>query len=191
MRRKLIVPLTKSSFAKRLGPEKFYDWVRGLKKAHKLCDRDDTVLVVSAVHIEGFKSEAVIYKEVLLEWGITEQEIEEVSVGQRLMLGDKNFVILEEAQETIGQLEIAYDIAEQNRMKLVVVSTWTHYLRVAWLLWRGPNRNYRHYIAWGVPYLREAITDAILTLLFPLIDLAGRRSWFLDKVTRRRKSGKF
>lgn len=169
----LILPLTKGPHSGRIGDEKLQDWWRGLVKAKNLMEKfpSSKILVLSAVHIAGEKAEAKIYLETLHRMGV----------------GDDKIMFLEKAQETMEQVEIAKKIAAWEKMELLVVSTFLHYPRVRWLF-RGFR--VRHYGVFGIPHPREAITDIILIVLFPIIDLLGKREWFRTKIVGRRESGK-
>lgn len=171
----LIWPVAKNPAMGRIGPKEWQDWYRGCAKAVKLerklssLGHNVKIAVVSAVHIAGHVAEVYYIMSALNELGAR-------NVHKRLS-----------SYETIGEMESVRGIAQQENAKLIVISTFGHYLRVAWLI---RNMNAEHYIAFGLPRWRELITDAILTFLFPIIDSAGQRKWFLNKVVRRRISGK-
>ncbi|HWB33881.1 MAG TPA: ElyC/SanA/YdcF family protein [Candidatus Paceibacterota bacterium] len=170
----LIVPLTKSPHATgRYGPRAWQDWYRGLLKARNILSAspDSCILVISAVHITGEKSEEELYVKALEELGVKRGKL----------------VVIRKAQETIEQIRIAVDMGRSLGLQPVFISTWLHYPRVRWLC-RGMQA--RHVVAWGIPRPREAITDVVLAFLFPVIDLAGKREWFLNRVTKRRMMGK-
>jgi len=178
-----IVPVTKSPHQTgRIGPRRFQDWYRGAVKAREYLGKyhPARILVLSDVHVNGEKHEADLYHKALTDAGVEEHGIE----------------VIKEEQETIGQIDRLYKIAEEENAKLVIISTFLHYLRVAWLVWR--KRTYRsglvevtHRAAFGIPRPREVITDVILWFVFPVIDLLGGRLWFQRKVSGRRVSGAF
>ncbi len=175
MEKYLIVPVTKSPHKRgRIGPERLQDWYRGIVRAvslqHKL--KDSKILVLSDVCISGQEHEADIYERTLKKLGVRNDQM----------------IVLHEGLETIKQIEYIRKMAEAGGYKVILVSTWLHGPRVAWLA-RGMHT--RQYVAFGIPRPREALTDIALTFLFPIIDVFGGRKWFKEKVIGRRKEGKF
>ncbi|MGC9602345.1 MAG: ElyC/SanA/YdcF family protein [Minisyncoccia bacterium] len=174
----LIIPLTKSPhFTGRYGPVEWQDWYRGLVKAKTLLELYKAqgvpakILVLSAVQVTSEKSEVEIYT-----WAL-----------KKLGVDDGDIMVINKTQETIEQTEMVAMFIKKG-IQVVIISTWLHYLRVRWLC-RGLKA--KHYIVWGIPRPREAITDIMLTVLFPPIDLCGGREWFLKKTRERRLAGKF
>jgi hypothetical protein len=171
----VIWPVAKNPAMGRFGPEKWQDWYRTCVKAvdiQRARSREgETVFiaVVSAARVAGHKAEV------------------DYLVPALQQLRAQNIVIEPSSYETVGELEAARAIARREDAQLIVVSTFGHYPRLAWLL-RGIPAG--HHIAFGLPRWRELVTDTILSLLFPFIDLAGKREWFVAKVTRRRQAGK-
>jgi hypothetical protein len=170
----LLIPLTKWPKDKgRYGPLRFQDWYRGCAEAVRLAGPGDTILVVSDLTIGG-ESEARIYVSTLKALDTTKTiNIEVVPLGF----------------ETVGQLEVASDIAVERQKKLLVISTFLHAPRVWWLTRK--EKNIEHRIVFGIPRPREAVTDLVLDILFPLIDSLGFRERFLKRVRERRQSGIF
>jgi hypothetical protein len=170
----LVLPVTKGPHPTgRVGPVERQDWFRGLVKATRLLRTlsPSKILVLSDVHVANEEHEADIYLAALRRLGVDES---------RLM-------VVRDARETSGQVEAAKAIARREDMELVVVTTALHYLRVRWLF-RGFEAT--HHVVFGIPRPREAVTDLVLTFLFPLLDLAGGRAKFVEKVTERRLGGK-
>lgn len=181
----LILPLTKGPHPTgRIGPRRLQDWRRALKEAVAVAYQayfatssqsfteagfPATMLILSDVQIAGEEHEVELYSGFLDELGFT---------GPR--------IVLRETYETIGQLDRAFEIAQEEDFQLVVVSTFLHYPRVRWLC-RG--RGAIHKCVWGIPRPREAITDIILAVVFPFIDMFGWRKGFLQKVNKRRQAG--
>ena len=175
MEKYFIVPITKSPHKRgRLGPVELQDWYQGVKKAVSLLKQipDSKILIVSDVHIDGEEHEADIYVRALRGLGV----------------GGEDMVVVKDCYETIGQVDMIKKIAKEQSYKLIFISTFLHFPRV-WLLARGMN--VKHYLALGLPRPREAITDIILSFLFPIIDVLGGRVWFQKKVLHRRKEGVF
>ncbi len=173
MKEYLILPLTKSPHQTgRIGPREKQDWHRGLVKAKDLQEKTGgKILVISNVHIAGERHEADLYDMALRE----------------LDVSDENIMIVRKAQETIEQIEIAQRISDDLEKDLIIISTFLHYLRVRWLCL---GQKFDHCIAFGIPRPKEAVTDIILIFIFPFLDLVGLRNWFLEKITKRRVSGK-
>ncbi len=154
----VIIPLTKSPVPHkgRTGPDRWQDWYRGVKIAAKLANEDygkPLVVVISGVHINGAEPEALVYYSSLVKLGVDKDQI----------------MVIERCHETIGQLDEAIRLAEDDDLLFIV--TWAHYLRVLWLL-RG-KKKVQVKICWGLPRWKEVVTDFVFTLLFPAIELYG------------------
>lgn len=129
----ILLPLTKGPCAKgRIDPRKWQDWYRSLIVARKLAPKYENapVLILSNLQVEGERHEADIYCEAAQELGIT------------------NLATIRETCETMGQLEYAIEMARNERITLVVISTWLRFPRVWWLC-RGYG--VKHHVAWGHP----------------------------------------
>ena len=170
----LILPLTKGPHTTgRVGAIDKQDWFNGLVKAKELLAQfpNSKILVLSNVQVAGEVHEAELYYWALKQIGVY----------------DRDILIVRKAQETIEQIAIAREVAKKEGARLVVISTWLHYPRVRWLM---SGMGAEHHVAFGIPRPREAVTDIVLTFLFPLLDLFGKREWFMQKVNERRLSGK-
>ncbi|OGZ43903.1 MAG: hypothetical protein A3J55_00525 [Candidatus Ryanbacteria bacterium RIFCSPHIGHO2_02_FULL_45_17b] len=178
MKETLIVPLTKSPHPRgRIGPTRWQDWFRGLRRAVTIAKviPNAEILILSNVRVANQPHEADLYSEALAEMGVI------------------SFRVIRECYETIEQINYSIDLAIQERKNLIFVSTFLHYLRVEWLILTHPDRKLvevKHYSVLGIPRPKEALTDIVLTVLFPLIDLVGGRQWFLRAVNSRRLTGK-
>jgi hypothetical protein len=169
-----ILPLEKSPHQTgRIGQMESQDWYQGLVRAKNLLEEfpGSKILVVTATQITDEKPAADLYLEALKKFGVKEENIK----------------VVREGLETIGQIEAAQKVARQEQAKLHVVSTFMHYPRVRWIM-RGQGA--KHYGVFGIPRPREAVTDIILTFIFPFIDLWGWREKFVKKVTKRREEGR-
>lgn len=176
MKGTLIVPLTKSPHRSgRIGKKHQQDWFRGIEKAvilHYIIPESE-ILVLSDVHVSEQVHEAEIYTETLTNMGV------------------KSFRVIRECYETISQVNKAIDIANCEDKNLIFVSTWLHYPRVEWLIKNKKKLvSIKHFSVIGIPRPKEAVTDIILTILFPLIDMCDYHKWWLDKINERRKQGK-
>ncbi len=178
----IIIPVTKGPHPQgRIGPLEWQDWYLQLVRTVSLsCEMSAGILVISDVHIDGAEHEAYYYCDVLYQLGCSPcSDFTKLEAGQ--------YIDLRECQETIGQMERVKEICHEYGFNPIFVSTWFHYFRVRWLT-RGMKAT--HYVSFGLPRLLEAITDMILTFAFPVIDLAGKRRWFQEKIVGRRESGK-
>ncbi len=173
----IIIPLTKSPFAKgRFGPRAWQDWYCGIKAAlnYSYLVYRCEILVLSAVHISGQKSEAEIYTEALES------------------MGCNNPRVIHEGQETIGQIEYAVNLARKENKVLVFFVSILHYPRVRWIC-----KDYKDSVkikivpVWGIPRPKEAITDFILIFMYPILDtlFSGFKGWFQNNVIERREMG--
>lgn len=178
MKKTLIVPLSKSPHPQgRIGPIMLQDWFQGLRRAvliARLLPKTE-ILVLSNLKVSGQPHEADVYTEALTK------------------LGAINIRVIRECYETIEQINRSFELAVEEKKDLMFISTFLHYLRVQWLIWRHPKNmrvSVKHCAVFGIPRPREALTDIILAFLFPFIDLFGVRRWFLKVVNQRRLSGK-
>lgn len=182
MRKTIVIPVAKSPHSKgRIGPEKWQDWFQGVKRAVSIAKRLGTgteVLILSNAQYSGQQHEVDLYYEAF------------VGLGGRTGI---NIRVLREGYETIEQINRSFELAVTERKELVFISTFFHYLRVQWLIWRCKTAKVKvkHYVVlFGIPRPREILTDIALTILFPLIDIFGGRRFFLKAVNRRRIKGK-
>ena len=156
---------------------RWQDWYRGCVKAARLQQRlmksGDTcsIVVTTDVHLNGCWHDAQYYARALRKSGAVKYQF------------------TWNGYETIGELEAAKGFAASQGAQLIVVTTFAHYLRVAYLMRKAGIRA-KHYCAFGLPRWKEMVTDVILTFAFPLIDLCGKREWFVRLVVARRKTGK-
>lgn len=92
--------------------------------------------------------------------------------------------------ETISQLRAIKNIlSEKNTEKNILIVTWTHYLRVKYLLKSLEISNVTVVVAWGIPRPQELVTDFVLTIVNPFMDWFKLTDKFLDFVSARRASG--
>lgn len=175
----IFVP-TKGPHRSRTGPEKLSDWRVQCRKAAVLQDElpDAVVYVPTAVSITGYPTEYEYYKEELRKNGLRDW----LTIN-----GNPKLIMEKRGQETIEQCELAFALAEREDVRLVVLSTPTHFLRLLYLC-RG--KGVTHKIAWGIPNPIEAITDTILAILFPVLDFLGLGERFQQWAIRRREKGK-
>lgn len=178
MRGTIVLPLPKSPHSSgRMGPEIWQDWFRGAARANSFAIRipGSEVLILSNMTYDGI-SEVAKYI-----WAFNQIDLK------------TPLRVIRECTETVGQIEYLFNYARKEGKDIIIVSTFLHYLRVQWLIWRNPlsrKVRYKHYAAWGIPRPREALTDIVLIFLFPILDLLGFRERFLELVHQRRASGK-
>ena len=187
--RPLGIPLAKSPWPKgRIGPKERQDWYIALSKAVSVSRTMNAgILIISGVFVKGVLPEFQYYRDELVKMGLT--RIVDYDWGK---LGKDRFIELYENQETVGQIEGAAEVCWKRDFYPIFVSTWLHYPRVRWLTRSGTFYfEAEHHAVFGIPRPREAITDIILMVLFPLIDWFGLRTWFQEKVIARRKTGRY
>jgi hypothetical protein len=171
----LIVPLTKSPWPRgRIGPLECQDWFSSVRIAVRLqrSHESSVILIVSDLHVQNESSEQEWYALALRKAGAA----------------PGTYIQRKQAYETLEQLEVVEEMARAQPYRVAIISTFTHYPRVRWLC-RG--KGYEHYVAWGIPRLRDVLTDAVLMVAFPILDLMGARAWFRALLKRRRTAGKF
>lgn len=167
----IIVPLSKSPQPEgRIGPEELQDWYRQCVKAVQLARRRNAPLVTSSSFV--------------MKDSVSDEE----QYGRVISLLGCELVRLGVGDNTIDQLAELKSYARQHGVKIVLVATWLHYLRVKWLCMRE-NVDADVFISGGMPRPKEAITDLILTILYPLIDLLGKKEAFERYIRSRRALG--
>lgn len=169
----LIFPVPKSPHtAGRIGPTRCQDWYRAVVRSVALAEASSSpaFLIVTAFYAAHENREAIIYGNAI-----------------RALVPNAHILVIPQGLETVEQIEVALAFAKQTRQSIYLVSTLLHFPRVWWLA-RGNSA--RHRVVVGIPRPREAVTDIVLAFLFPLLDLAGLRQWFLYRARRRRQRGK-
>ena len=182
MSRVIIVPVIKSPHSSgRVGTRKMQDWFRGVKKSVFISQKiDGEILVISNAKYLNQQHEVDLYKEALSELGLV------------------NPRVVHEGYETIEQVVQSFELASAEKKDLIFISTFTHFPRVWWLV-ASCKRHYkkigapikaRNSVVFGIPRPREMLTDMVLAIIFPLVDILGGRKLFLRMVNRRRLKGK-
>ncbi len=171
----LIVPLTKSPlpFKGRVGKLEDQDWfvtcqlaVERLRKSPR-----SKIAIISDVEIPGAGHEAHHYLQTFTKMGVSDGQI----------------LFIKAEHETIGQIERALIEASRRNMRLMFISSALHYPRVRWLTL---GKNVSHRVVYGTPRPKEALTDLLLAVAFPVLDLLGFRRKFQEMTRKRRLSGK-
>jgi hypothetical protein len=172
----VIAILTKSPHPEgRKGLVVLQDWYKECKDAvflHKNTPNSE-IVITSAVHINGAEREEKYYVDVLKQ------------------LGEENIVVLGKGLETTEQLEVFKKYVEEKKAKLILIVTWTHFLRVLWMAKRMEIPVYKYKVSLGLPRPKELITDFIMTFVYPIYDLSGEKEVLIHWVKNRREGGKF
>lgn len=168
----------------RVGPKERQDWYqsclmameelhRALRTEEESCVVSNLIVVPSAVTMADSLPEAAIYFHTLVkELGIPEIFVDTPKVGH----------------ETIGQIEYLMRYLDEG-YKVHLVCTALHLPRVWWL-----SRKYGERVSFGctirgIPRPTEAVTDIVMAVVFPIIDLLGYRSRFQQRVITQRLQG--
>ena len=169
----ILAIVTKSPWPKgRIGRIERQDWYQTCVMASYMHRTilDSEVVVSSATRVDGADNEEEYYKKIMC------------SLNTPL-------VALGKGNETIVQLKLFKEMATTESAKLILLTTWSHYLRVLWLCWRQKVKAEIIAVK-GIPRPTELITDIILTFVYPLVDICGLEKWFIRKVVNRRVKGK-
>lgn len=169
----LIFPVPKSPFPLkgRFGKKEWQDWYRVSLKAVNLKNQlGGAVLLISNFSVLGCPSEQAFFSEEFKQLGLDEEHLEKHLVGL----------------ETIEELEHAVKLARERQVRLIVISTWLHHLRVRWIC-RG--QGVQHEVVFGLPEIKAAVVDLILTAAYPLFELLGKKEWFISLAKGKRKKG--
>lgn len=172
-----ILPKSPRPLKGRFGSKRVQDWYKACVVAAVLLRRKEAsgsvILVSSEVEIDG-QPEILDYETALQELGVRKVD--------RLFL--------RHGFETVTHLEMAANFAWWVGKPLVIVCTWTHYPRVKYICFTN-KITAEVEVAYGRPRPKEMVTDLLLTVLFPIIDLFHLRHRFLMKVEGWRQQGKF
>ncbi|MCC2631015.1 MAG: hypothetical protein K0S38_824 [Candidatus Paceibacter sp.] len=159
----------------RIGPEKAQDWYKMCVYVAKEYHQNPGTLVLL---ITGFSTadegkEMDWYMNTLIMMGVSSNDMRLSPVGV----------------ETIKQLETALPFSRIHYPNFTIVCTMFHFPRVRYLCWRmGLDAKFK--VTYGWPRPAEAISDMILSVAFPFIDMLGLREKFLTFVKNRRAKGK-
>jgi len=97
----------------------------------------------------------------------------------------RNIRIVRDGYETITQLRTAVALAKEEKKRLIVIATWTHYVRARWIL-IGSSAELKG--VFGIPYAQYALMDFLITLAYWPIKLLGLEPAFLRFAEGRRKT---
>ncbi|HQA95775.1 MAG TPA: hypothetical protein PLN18_00180 [Candidatus Colwellbacteria bacterium] len=180
-----VLPLTKSPHRRgRLGSRESQDWYASVRQISRVFDRltckrhripEKDIVLICDFQEASDQAEADLYAVAMEEFGIY------------------NPRIIRDGLETIRQVDVAFDLAAFEGKRIIFFGTWFHYLRILWIIRRHPKSKevpWELRGAFGIPRPKEAVTDIILTLVFPILDLFGLRSWFVELTNRRRAEGR-
>jgi hypothetical protein len=169
---KIVAILPKNPYPKgRFGLLRYQDWYRQCKLAvDASLELDASIVTSSSFQREGCQSDNDCYSEAVRSLG-----------GQ--------ITTLSKGGETFSQLLSMVGYAREESARLVLVVTWTHYLRARWICWRE-NIPAEFIVAWGIPLPRDIPTDVVMLVLYPVLDLLGLKNLFVERLNKRRSSGK-
>jgi hypothetical protein len=169
----LIFLPTQGPHLPRSGAAGLFDWHVQCRLAAQLQrEREDAVIFVpSAFQQTGSASELEFYGERLRAEGVP---------GAALRLEPRGL-------ETIGQCELALDLAQRENARLIAVTCAVQLARVRYLL---SGHQVEHIVAHGTPSASLRLTNAILAIAFPIIDHLGMRRAWIRWTARRRLSGR-
>jgi len=168
-----IIPKSPLPHKGRMGKIESQDWYKTCLAAANISKRGGNlpIFISSAFQSEGVY-EADYYKKVLRSLGVTAK-----------------IIVQYQGLETVGHLYFIFAFAKENNLEPIIVSTFLHSPRVKFIA-RRHNYSHEHWSVLGIPRPKEAITDIILTFLFPIISWLGLEKKFIKKNTGRRKEGK-
>ncbi len=171
--KRLIALVPKSPWRSgRFGPQNWQDWHRQCVQAARVARPGDELVVSS----KNFFPKVMSCPEELYYASAVH------ALGASLSL-------LGRGTETISHLQAVDERARELGAELLLVVTWTHALRV-WYILRRRRIHARMLVVFGLPRPLELITDSILTLAYPAFDLLGYGSWFEERVLARRGDNK-
>ena len=171
----LLVPLPKNPYS-RIGPLHWQDYYRQLQRTVAITrnlQKDGKrvfIAILSNFHPQGQLSEIEIYTKIL--------------AGLAPELEVRSY---QETNDTAGQVERSFELAEELNAHLIFISTWMHYPRVRYLAQR---RSADHYGAFGIPQPAFAFIDPFCLFFQPIGDLLGVSNYFRNFVIHQREKGK-
>jgi hypothetical protein len=162
------------AWKRRFGPRNLQDWYCGLVKSkHFLGEsgyENSLICIASENSFDGIP-EIDTYAQALEEIGVT----------------GGYYVKIPRGRETIGHMQSVLAECKPDD-EVTFIASPLHFPRVWWLA-RDSKVPVECTVAWGIPRPFEALTDAVLAIVFPLIDFLGYRDWFVEKTTGRRAEG--
>ncbi len=136
----IILALCSPYSSGRVGPESLQDWYRGavLANSFAVCTPNSELLILSNVTRDGV-SEASKYL----------AAYNQIDLKTPLR-------VIREGTRTVDQIDYLFKYAKKEWKDVIIVSTFLHYPRVQWFIWRNPLSRivlYKHYAAWGIPHI--------------------------------------
>ena len=155
------------------GPLGLQDWYRALKFAVDLVKSEEgsTILFVTNLSPNPGETELENYVTFAKQMGLRDSQIQAVFEGE----------------ETISQLDAAKRVAKTLPGRMVLVSTWTHYPRIAWMT---RKEGCERYGVFGIPMIKPMIVDFIFTVAWPILEVLHLDNWLHKKIRERRVQGK-
>jgi hypothetical protein len=169
-----IVPKSPLPRKGRIGPDEIQDWYALCVVASNFSRANSCPIFISSAFKIGEWSEADHYRDTL-----------------KKINPQAEVIVRHEGWETVGNLDAIFSYAKKSELKPKIISTFSHKLRVEFICQRYGCPYEHHSITIGRNRTREAITDVILTFVFPAINYLRLEKAFLKKIIDRRKTGKF
>lgn len=179
--KRAILAMSKSAWPEgRIGRADEQDWYLVVKEAvrlYKQGSKDDVILAITGFNGPELKHpEIYYYRQTLVGFGLIE---------------GSDFLIFPEGTDTLTQLGVAVRFAKDHSMKLVVVSTKLHVLRIKWIcFWDKISALNVTPPELGIPRRKEILNDIVMTILHPFIDMFRLRPTYLELLAKRRAKGK-
>ncbi|MEI6553928.1 MAG: hypothetical protein WCO09_05165, partial [bacterium] len=140
--------MTKSPWPKgRIGPVEKQDWFKTCVATSQMHQQitGSEVVITSSTKIVGADWEEGYYIKAMKSLGCP-------------------ITTLGKGKESIAQLRLFQALAKEEKARLILIVTWSHYLRILWLCRRKRIRA-KIVVAGGFPRPWELFTDIIMTFL--------------------------
>lgn len=156
---------------------RWQDYWRNIAKSAKLfkAGKVNTVVLLTAIRPAGDRSE--------LEY------MQDAARSENLPA--EHVVAISECVCTYTQVVYLLQQAKVVNANLHFISSNFHYPRVRWIAWRlrkklgAQDVQVSHSWTIGIPRPAELVSDIILMILYPIIDLLGGAEWFVRKTEKR------
>jgi CRISPR/Cas system CSM-associated protein Csm2 small subunit len=174
LKKYLLVPIPESPYY-RIGPEKWQDWYRQIKRTITITQtlsnnrNEIIILILSSFQAKGKPSEIELYTKAF-----------------NTLAPGLNIHSYRETYETLEQIERSFEISKELGADLIFISTWMKFPRTVYLA-RG--RKAKHYGTFGIPSPIFAFINPLSMILQPIIILLGLGKFFQRITTRRREKG--
>jgi len=176
----LCLPLSKSSWPEgRLGPEKYQDYFKIVKKSIDLLNQNK---VNKILLLSDFKTKYA-----------NKSELENmIDICNTYNVNINKLQIEKYGYDTLSQIKFTLNLCDKEKHDLIIISSLTHYPRVKWISYRINKKykiNVEHRVVLGIPRLHDVLYDIPLMLIYPIIDLLGFSDEFSNLIKKRRYNG--